>query len=178
MTCIVIATVLCFTEKLVDWVSVLGIVIIVLLYLKSCKMYKHIKIFNLSSKYRQVVEIFDLFVLLLAISHIFVNIFLFQALLIYATTKLHPEENWMTKIKLEDQTWHTKYIYSLYFSCTTLLTVGYGDISPTNVAEILTILVAQFFGIATFAYAVNKIGAALSNISERAHKLQKDLGNV
>lgn len=71
----------------------------------------------------------------------------------------------MTKIKFEDETWYTKYIYSLYFSCTTLLTVGYGDISPTNVAEILTILVAQFFGIATFAYAVNKIGVALSNIS-------------
>jgi len=40
------------------------------------------------------------------------------------------------------------------------------------------ILLAQFFGIAAFAYAVNKIGAALSNITERAQKVQKYLGNV
>lgn len=71
-----------------------------------------------------------------------------------------------------------KYIYSLYFSCTTLLTVGYGDLSPTNITEILTILLTQLIGIATFAYAVNKIGAALSNITEKTKKFQKDLGNV
>lgn len=56
--------------------------------------------------------------------------------------------------------------------------MGYGDVSPTNVAEILTILLTQLIGIATFAYAVNKIGAALSNITERAQRMQKDLGNV
>lgn len=84
----------------------------------------------------------------------------------------------MTNIDLEDDTWITKYIYSLYFSCTTLLTVGYGDISPKNTAEILMILLTQLIGIATFAYAVNQIGAALTNITERAQKLQKDLGNV
>lgn len=59
-----------------------------------------------------------------------------------------------------------------------MLTVGYGDISPVNIAEILTILATQLIGIATFAYAVNKIGICLSNITERTQKLQKDLGNV
>lgn len=71
----------------------------------------------------------------------------------------------MTRIGIEHTNWVTKYIYALYFSCTTLLTVGYGDVSPTNVAEILTILLTQLIGIATFAYAVNKIGAALTNIT-------------
>jgi hypothetical protein len=36
----------------------------------------------------------------------------------------------------------------------------------------------QLIGVATFAYAVNQIGAALSNITESAQKMQKDLGNV
>lgn len=84
----------------------------------------------------------------------------------------------MTRIVMEDHQWITKYIYALYFSSTTLLTVGYGDITPTNVTEILTILLTQLIGIAAFAYAVNKIGVALTNISERTQRLQKDLGNL
>lgn len=34
-----------------------------------------------------------------------------------------------------------KYIYSLYFSATTLLTVGYGDLAPSNVPEVVAILI-------------------------------------
>jgi len=30
-------------------------------------------------------------------------------------------------------TWFDKYIYSIYFSSTTMLTVGYGDLLPANV---------------------------------------------
>lgn len=70
----------------------------------------------------------------------------------------------MTKIQIGDRPWTDKYIYSLYFSSTTLLTVGYGDISPTNIYEIMAILVTQFIGIATFGYTVNQIGAVLSGL--------------
>jgi hypothetical protein len=47
----------------------------------------------------------------------------------------------MTRISMEDTNWDTRYIYTLYFACTTMLTVGYGDILPTNKAEIITIMV-------------------------------------
>ena len=70
-------------------------------------------------------------------------------------------------MEIQDTKWTTKYIYSLYFSSSTLLTVGYGDVTPTNVYEILMILVTQIIGIATFAYAVNQIGVALSSMQEK-----------
>ena len=41
----------------------------------------------------------------------------------------------------------TQYIYSIYFSGTTMFTVGYGDILPINNVEILVILLIQFLGI-------------------------------
>ncbi len=43
-----------------------------------------------------------------------------------------PESNWLTRLELQDNSWDTKYIYTLYFACTTMFTVGYGDILPTN----------------------------------------------
>ena len=84
--------------------------------------------------------------------------------MLFITAELSVEENWVGKIGIQDSGWVEKYIYSLYFSATTLLTVGYGDIAPTNVKEVSAILVTEFIGIAIFGYAVNKIGAALSNM--------------
>ena len=81
-------------------------------------------------------------------------------------------------MEITNENWSVKYIYSLYFSSSTLLTVGYGDVTATNTAEILIILVTQLIGIATFAYAVNQIGVALSNMQEKKEKMQKDLSNV
>ncbi len=89
-------------------------------------------------------------------------------LFITAELSSEGEKNWVKKADLDDTSWGEKYIYSLYFSATTLLTVGYGDIAPTNVKEVAAILVTEFIGIAIFGYAVNKIGAALSNMQEKS----------
>lgn len=48
-----------------------------------------------------------------------------------------------------------KYIYSLYFVLTTMLTVGYGDISPVNISEIIVIMIIQIIGIVTYGYIIN-----------------------
>ena len=61
-------------------------------------------------------------------------------MLLYAIALTSPESNWMTRINMEDNEWDTKYIYTVYFACTTMFTVGYGDIIPTNKAEIITIM--------------------------------------
>ena len=84
----------------------------------------------------------------------------------------------MMKAGIQNQEWTQKYIYSLYFSSTTLLTVGYGDLTPTNSKEIIVVLFTQIIGIATFAYAVNQIGVALSSMQSKKQKMQKDLNNV
>jgi hypothetical protein len=44
------------------------------------------------------------------------------------------------------QKWVADYVYSLYFACTTMFTVGYGDITPKNLTEILAILCVQVLG--------------------------------
>lgn len=51
---------------------------------------------------------------------------------------------------------------SLYWAVTTMTTVGYGDILPTNNNERIVCMLAMFIASGVFAYTMNKIGTAIS----------------
>lgn len=47
---------------------------------------------------------------------------------------------------------------SLYFSIVTMLTVGYGDITPVNLIEKSYVMIIMIFNCGLFAYYINSIG--------------------
>jgi len=51
--------------------------------------------------------------------------------------------------------WFSKYIASLYFAVTTMITVGYGDIYPVTTYEIFFVTIAMFVSCGVFAYSFN-----------------------
>lgn len=59
-----------------------------------------------------------------------------------------------------------------------MLTVGFGDIHPTNLLEVVCILIVQLMGIMNNAYVISEIGANLSLIHERRNTLEKDIANA
>lgn len=52
---------------------------------------------------------------------------------------------WVDKYDLSDSHWSQKYVSALYFSVITMITVGYGDISPVNYSEKIFVVKFIFF---------------------------------
>lgn len=67
---------------------------------------------------------------------------------------------------MENHDWLTNYINAIYYSVITMLTIGYGDITPvTNVEKIYIILFA-FIACGIFAYSINSIGIIVQDFSK------------
>ena len=61
-----------------------------------------------------------------------------------------------------NDSWGHKYLFALYFACTSMFTAGYGDITPKNPAEILTILVVQVVGMADLNIGLFNMGYVIN----------------
>jgi len=79
---------------------------------------------------------------------------------------------WLTVHNLQNADWSVKYIYSIYWALVTMVTVGYGDITPQNPSEIIYCSFTILAGSMVFGYCLNRIGSLLTNIDERDKELK------
>mgnify|MGYP000906179769 CR=1 FL=1 len=87
-----------------------------------------------------------------------------KALLLFLSSKFAPERSWIQRIGIESSPWAIKYIYSLYWAVSTIVTVGYGDITPQNEYEVAVTILIELTGSALFGYLINVIGATMSEL--------------
>merc|ERR1740115_300762 len=63
----------------------------------------------------------------------------------------------------------TKYIYAMYFTLTTMTTVGYGDMSPQNVTEIRFVLVLLLVASVVFAGLMGALTDLVFNLNNESN---------
>jgi hypothetical protein len=85
-------------------------------------------------------------------------------------------DSWRTTYELETMPAEQQYVQALYWSLTTMTTIGYGDRSPQSTAEIIFTMAAEVLGLAVFALLLNQISILkeVSGEQNRAHYEQKN----
>lgn len=72
--------------------------------------------------------------------------------------------NWIKKANLHNERQETKYINALYYSYISMMTIGYGDITPANDQEKLYCIILTMITCSIFAYAINTVGTIFREI--------------
>ncbi|EAR98200.3 cyclic nucleotide-binding domain protein (macronuclear) [Tetrahymena thermophila SB210] len=86
--------------------------------------------------------------------------------------------SWLQKFQLIDLSYIQKYIYCMYWSITTMTTVGYGDITATNYVEALFIAISMIIFSCVFAYSINNIGFILQEIQKSTKQLNDNITTI
>ncbi|MGL5082758.1 MAG: ion transporter [Microcoleaceae cyanobacterium] len=87
-------------------------------------------------------------------------------------------ESWLTNSGLAVESPRTKYLRSLYWSITTLTTVGYGDITPTNDIEIIFTLMVMFLGISMYAFIIGNVAALITSLNANQSHFREKLDQI
>lgn len=75
-----------------------------------------------------------------------------------------PGDSWVVAAGIEASEPVTQYVRSLYWTITTMTTVGYGDISPGRTAEYLLASLIMLMGASLYAFIIGGLASLLSNL--------------
>ncbi|KAL4477341.1 hypothetical protein ABPG72_002335 [Tetrahymena utriculariae] len=106
--------------------------------------------FSLSQRVPHSFQIIKLIFLVLMLAHMNGCIFNYVA--------KNLDESWLTKNNLRNSDWYVRYINSVYFSFITMVTVGYGDITPISLQEKVFVIFMVVYSCGAFGYIVSSIG--------------------
>ena len=76
--------------------------------------------------------------------------------------------NTWLRLYTEDTTTADRYTLSLYWAFATMITVGYGDVVPSNFAERLYTIVIMVVAGIVFGYSLSTIGTIINQINEQS----------
>ncbi|KAL4448740.1 hypothetical protein ABPG74_012829 [Tetrahymena malaccensis] len=96
----------------------------------------------------------------------------------YEIQVLGKSNTWIQYKSIQDAGIYTQYIYSFYYITTTMITVGYGDITPQNEIEITFSVLIMYLTSVVYAYSLNCIGNILYNINESHKDFRSDMRTI
>ncbi|KAL4465096.1 hypothetical protein ABPG73_022593 [Tetrahymena malaccensis] len=126
--------------------------------------------FSLSQRVPHTFEIIKLIFLVLMLAHMNGCIFNYVA--------KNLDESWLTKNNLQNSDWYVRYINSVYFSFITMVTVGYGDITPISLQEKVFVIFMVVYSCGAFGYIVSSIGNIFTERAQIKAKYKSQLVDI
>ncbi|KAL4440976.1 hypothetical protein ABPG74_009389 [Tetrahymena malaccensis] len=144
---------------LVDWIFMIKILQIPD-YLN--KIDEH---FQLEQRFNTIFQLAKLFLLNFFMAHYICCGFHYVAV---QEIKSGSSATWIDALQLANpDDYYTRYINSIYFSFITMITVGYGDITPKTDYEKIYVTVVISLSCGLFGYSINTIGSIFQEKSRR-----------
>lgn len=137
---------------------------------KICDFYQSTEFLN------NFVSLLKLFVWSLYVAHLCACVFHYVSFLDLSEYHLTWISNF--RIQSEDNSLVSEYITSLYWSVTTMVTVGYGDIIPVTPHERIVSIVSMLGACCVFAYIMNSIGGIINSFNNRQTVLRQKIQAV
>jgi hypothetical protein len=75
-----------------------------------------------------------------------------------------PVDSWVVRADLAAASPGVQYTRSLYWTITTMTTVGYGDITPARTAEYFVAMAVMLLGASLYAFIIGNVASLLSNL--------------
>lgn len=85
---------------------------------------------------------------------------------------------WIHKTDLYYEDWYVKYIYSFYYGIVTIVTVGYGDVTPQNSFERLIACFFILIGCITFGYCISLISSIFQTKREEHNNYVENISEI
>ena len=90
----------------------------------------------------------------------------------------YPEDSWVVAAGIEGSDPITQYVHSLYWTITTMTTVGYGDISPGRTTEYLVASIIMLMGASVYAFIIGGIASLLSSLQAARNNHREHMESV
>jgi voltage-gated potassium channel len=87
-------------------------------------------------------------------------------------------ECWVVTEGLTESPMYDKYIRSLYWTITTMTTIGYGDITPSLPEEYILAMIVMLLGASLYAFIIGNVASLFSNIDARKTSYWKNVDSV
>lgn len=84
-------------------------------------------------------------------------------------------DNWITQKAFTDMGDFDLYMVSIYFTVTTIMTVGYGDISAYNSGERAFCIILMLIGVISFSFMTGALSSIISNYDNSEAALKEKL---
>ena len=85
---------------------------------------------------------------------------------------------WFDLLDLRDAALGEQYITTIYWTFTTLATVGYGDITPINTSERIITVVVMILGATVFGYIVANVSTLMGSLDVTSTRMNERIGEV
>ena len=70
-------------------------------------------------------------------------------------------DSWFRRFGIDVDNWSKRYLASIYWAVTTMMTIGYGDIVPITYNEKIVTIFTMLLASVLFAYTINSIGSVI-----------------